>query len=185
MMRGRLTRIALFAIIVFGLGFGVDFYLNNFSGDGKATSQEALPIDGEYQWIKGPKSEKAQRYFFFADGKYFGTELLTENYKGWSHGLHTSARLPKSLVENKIVAAYSDSEILFGLIKPSGEVKVTVNTHEAKRIPLAELPKAAVDLYKVQGYEIWYIDFATLKETKNYLIKVLDKNDSILNELSI
>jgi len=184
-MRRRLARIALIAIIVFGLGFGVNFYLNNYTGDGKGTPEEVLPVDRDYVWIDGPISEKAQRYFFFADGKYFGTALLTKNYKGWSDELSTSSLLPSTLAENKIAAAYSDSEILFGLIKASGEVKVTVNNHESKRIPLAELSKVAVELYNVQGYEIWYVDLAKLKEPKSYLIKVLDKNDSLLNELSI
>lgn len=184
-MRKRFTRIFIFAIFVIGLGVGYNLFLVHFSGEGKATPEEALPDNENYQWIEGPKSEKEQRYFFLTKEGYFGTDLVTNNFKGWSSGVDISTPLPKPLEDNVINGAYSDSKILFGLIKPNGEVKVTVNKHSTKRIPLNSLSEEVEKKYNVEGYEIWYIDLAKINHPKNFLIQVLDENDSLMNELSI
>lgn len=185
-MRRRFTRIIAFVAFVILLGTGYHFISVNFSGAGKDSPVEALPADAAYEWIEGPKSEKEQHYFFLSNGNYFGTAVVTENFKGWDlGGTRTSTRLPKQLDSNEINAAYSDGEILFGLLKPDGEVRVTVNKEIAGRIPLTSISKEAVELYNVEGYEIWYIDLAKLDDSKNYLIQLLDENNSLINELSI
>ena len=185
-MRSRFTRIIIFVVIVIGLGVGYNFFYHHFSGEGKDSPVLALPTDAQYEWIEGPKNEKEVRYFFLSNGNYFGTEVVSENFKGWRiEGPGSSSKLPNPLEENKIMAANSDGEILFGLIKPNGEVKVTVNDQTAERIPLANLSKEAVGLYRVEGYEIWYIDLSELEDSKNYLIQILDENNSLVNELSI
>ncbi|MFC7686942.1 hypothetical protein [Ureibacillus sp. GCM10028918] len=178
-------RILVFIIIIVGLGVGYNFFLVHFSGEGKATPEEALQQDGNYEWVEGPNSEKEQRYFFLSDGNYFGTEVVTKNFKGWSSGVGTTSPLPKALEDNVINVAYSDSKILFGMIKPDGEVKVTVNNYSTKRIPLTSFSNEVLEKYNVEGYEIWYIELSRLQDPKNYLIQVLDENDSLINELSI
>lgn len=183
-MRKRFNRIIIFVIIVIALAVGYNFVSVHFTGEGKDSPEQALPVDAKYEWIEGPKSNKEERYFFLSNGNYFGTEAVTKNFKGWSSGPGTSSLIPKPLEENKINAAYSDGEILFGLIKPNGEVRVTVNDQTTERIPLNTLSKEEVELYDVEGYEIWYIDLSKL-DSKNYLIQVLDKSNSIVNELSI
>ena len=184
-MRGRFIRIIIFISLVILLGAGYKFISVHFAGDGKGSPEEALPQDDKYEWIAGPKSEKEQRYFFLLNSNKFGTQVVIENLKGWSQGVRSSSPLPKSLEENTINAAISDSEILFGLIKPSREVEVTVNGQPTKRIPLNSLSKEVSEKYNVEGYEIWYIDLSKLNDSNNYLIKVLDENNSILDELSI
>ncbi|WP_137728800.1 hypothetical protein [Lysinibacillus sp. SGAir0095] len=184
-MRRRFTRIIVFAILIIGLGVGYNFISNLFSGDGKDSPEEALPQDASYVWIEGPKSKKEQRFFFLSNGNYFGTQIVTENFKGWSTGQSTASPLVKAIEENTINAAFSDSKILFGLIKPNGKVKVTVNEQVTKRIPFNTLSKEAIKNYNVQGYEIWYIDLSELAQPKKYRIQVLDENNSLINELLI
>ncbi|MCM3388373.1 hypothetical protein [Ureibacillus chungkukjangi] len=184
-VRGRFTRVLIFTVIVIGLAVGYNFVSVHFSGDGKSSPEEALPQDSNYEWIEGPRSEKEVRYFFLYNSGNFGTQVVTKNFKGWSLGSRTSSPLPKVLDENKIATAYSDSEVLFGLIKPGGEVEVTVNGKGTKRIPLTSLSKEVLDRLNVAGYEIWYIDLSELTDSKKFLIKVLDENNSLLNELSI
>ncbi|MDN4492473.1 hypothetical protein [Ureibacillus aquaedulcis] len=184
-MRRRMIRTLVIVSILVILGVGYSFFSVHFSGDGKETPEEALPSDANYEWIVGPKSEKEQRYFFLSNGDTFGTEVISKNFKGWSSGDGTSTPLPKPLEDNTINAGYSDSNILFGLIKPNGDVKITVNNHPAEQIPLTSLSAEIAENYNVAGYEIWYIDLSALNDSKNYVIRVLDKNDSLLSELSI
>ncbi|KGR74848.1 hypothetical protein [Ureibacillus sinduriensis] len=184
-MRKRIIRILVFPFILICLGVGYNLFLVHFSGEGKATPEEALPQDARYEWIEGPKSEKEHRYFFLSSGNQFGTEVVERNFKGWSSSNGTSTKLPKSLEENEIAGAYSDGKILFGLFKPNGEVKVTVNNDSTKRIDLSSISAEFKRTYPIAGYEIWYIDLADLNDQKNYLIKVLDENETVINELSI
>ena len=184
-MKRRFKRVIAFAVFIIVLGVGYNFFAVHFSGDGKDSPQEALPADANYEWIAGPKSDREERYFYLFNGDSIGTINVTKNFKGWSSGTGTSSPLPKLLEENQVNAAYSDNEILFGLLKPDGEVKVTVNGQKTERITLTSLSKEIVELYNIKGYEIWYIDLSRLNESKNYLIKVLDKNNSLVNELSI
>ena len=184
-MRKRFTRVIVFINLLLLLGVGFNFVAINFSGDGKTSPEEALPDDANYIWIDGPKNEREQRYFFLLNSHQFGTQVVSKNLQGWSTGNRISSSLPNPLAENTLTAAYSDSEILFGLIKPSGNVKVMVNGHPTKRIALISLSKEVTEKYEVEGYEIWYIDLSQLTDINTYLIKVLDENNSLLNELSI
>lgn len=184
-MRKRIIRILVFAFILICLGVGYNLYSVHFSGDGKATPEEALPQDARFEWVEGPKSEKEHRYFFLSSDNQFGTEVVTRNFKGWSSSNGTSTPLPKSLEENEIAGAYSDSKILFGLFKPLGEVKVTVNNQSTKRIAISSLSAEIKKSSNIAGYEIWYIDLSELNDRKNYLIQILDENDTLINALSI
>ncbi|RHW38241.1 hypothetical protein D1B33_04975 [Lysinibacillus yapensis] len=184
-MKQRFLRIFLIAALMVAIGFGYYFCLAAFGGDGKKTPEEALPTDAKYEWIEGPKSEKEQRYFFLSNGNYFGTGSVTKNLKGWTSGKGAYSPLPDPLEDDKITSAYSDGEILFGLIKPNGGVSVTVNSEKAELLPLSSLSEEQIANYQVENYEIWYIDLSKLKDAELYIIKVLDKNNSSLSELSI
>lgn len=184
-LRNKLTRLLLFPIVVVLLGFLFYQYSIHFSGEGKDTPEEALPTDEKYEWIKGPKSENEQRYFFLANGNYFGTGIVSKNLKGWSSGEGYYTKIPRSLEDNKITSAFSDKEILFGLIKKKGPIKVLVNEKEAEFVELSSLPEDVLSLYDVKGCTIWYIHLDILKEKKNFIIKVIDDEGNKLNELSI
>ncbi len=170
-MRKRATRIILFAVAVIALAFLFNFYFTHIEGDGKKTPEEALPTDQQYEWIEGPKTENEHRYFFLSNGKYFGTGTVTKNLTGWSSNDGVYAKLPNPLEFNEILAAYSDSKILYGLIKPNGEIRVTVNGVEAELIQLNSLSKDIVNLYNVEGYSIWYVDFSNLENREEFIIK--------------
>lgn len=180
-----LTRIMLFAAVVILLAFLFQQFAIHFSGDGFDKPEEALPKDGEYEWIEGPKSEKEQRYFFLSNGNDFGTVVVKKNMKGWTRGELVSGQLPDSLEENKISSAYSDEKILFGLINRKGKAEVEVNGKKADFIELSSLPKDTLELYGVDGYSIWYVDLENLKETEHFHIKVKDEKGEITSELSI
>ncbi|MEK9198338.1 MULTISPECIES: hypothetical protein [Bacillales] len=184
-MRNRLTRILLFAGLVIVLAFIFNISLTAFTGDGKDTPEEALPTDANYEWIEGPKSDKEQRYFFLSNGQYFGTGYVEKNLKGWSAGEGTYSKLPNALTENTITSAHSDSKILFGLIKPKGNIQISVNNKHAKLIQLDFLSDDILSTYNVEGYAIWYIDLEEIDNAKSFTIKVLGENDSVLNALSI
>lgn len=172
-------------MLVVVLAFVFNLYFEQFTGDGKNTPKEALPQDADYEWIEGPKSEKEQRYFFLSNGNYFGTGVITKNLKGWSAGDGSYSQLPNPLEENTIVAAYSDSKILYGLIKPRGDIHVTVNGQQADFVELNSLSKEVMSLYDVEGYSIWYLELSELENTEHYSIKVLDEKNSIISDLSI
>lgn len=184
-MRSRFTRIIYFVAAILLLGYLFNLYFVHFSGDGKDSPQEALPTDADYEWIEGPKTEKEQRYFFLSNGNYFGTGVIIKNLKGWSEGDGSYSPLPDPLDENKITAAYSDSKILFGLIKPNGEVKIKVNEKYADMIDLSTLSEDVLKLYKVEGYYIWFIERSKLEENNHFNIKVLDDDGNILSDLTI
>ncbi|HWK21544.1 MAG TPA: hypothetical protein VNS08_00780 [Ureibacillus sp.] len=184
-MRVRFIRIIAFIVFVIILGVGYNFFTVNFSGEGKATPEEALPDDAEYEWIVGLVADKEHHYFYLSNGNYIGTEVVTKNFKGWSSEQGAYASLPKSLEDNQIATAISDEKILFGLLKPNGKVEVTVNNQPTKRISLTSLPKEVVELYQVQGYEIWYIELTNLDQAKHYSIKVLNEHNTVIDELSI
>lgn len=175
----------LFAAVVILLAFLFQQFAIHFSGDGFDKPEEALPKDGEYEWIEGPKSEKEQRYFFLSNGNDFGTVVVKKNMKGWTRGELVSGQLPDSLEENKISSAYSDEKILFGLINRKGKAEVEVNGKKADFIELSSLPKDTLELYGVDGYSIWYVDLENLKETEHFHIKVKDEKGEITSELSI
>ncbi|MBD8027930.1 hypothetical protein H9636_14860 [Ureibacillus sp. Re31] len=184
-MRNRLTRILLFAGLVIVLAFIFNLSLTQFTGDGKDSPQEALPTDADYEWIDGPKSEKLQRYFFLSNGQYFGTGIVEKNLKGWNAGEGTYSKLPHELAENIIPSAHSDSKILYGLVKPKGDIQITVNNKPAKLIQLNNLSNKIISSYNIEGYAIWYIDLADIEFAESYTIKVLGDNHSVLNELTI
>ncbi|SOC37254.1 hypothetical protein [Ureibacillus acetophenoni] len=184
-MKKRATRIVLFAGAVIALAFLFNFYFTNIEGDGKKTPEAALPTDQNYEWIEGPKTEKEHRYFFLSNGTYFGTGTVTKNLTGWSSSDGVYAKLPNSLEFNEIPAAYSDSKILYGLIKPNGEISVTVNGVDVELIQLSSLSEEVVNSYNVKGYSIWYIDLTELGNREEFIIKVLDSNDEVLSEISI
>lgn len=183
-MRNRFIRIVLYGVVVFLLAFIFQFFTTNFSGDGYKTAEEALPTDADYEWIEGPKDEKEHRYFFLSNGKYFGTGVVKKNFKGWKSGEGAFAPLPEPLKTNEITSAYSDGVILFGLIKRNGEVEVTVNGKNASFIELS-IEKETIDLYKVEGYSIWYIDLEQLEDKEHFKIKVVNKEGEVMNELKI
>ncbi|TSI05258.1 hypothetical protein [Lysinibacillus sp. BW-2-10] len=184
-MRSRFTRILLFAVLVIVIGYLFNAYFVHFTGDGKDSPEKALPKDADYEWIEGPKSDKEHRYFFLSNGNYFGTGMVTKNLKGWSAGDGVYAELPKSLDDNTIKSAHSDRKILYGLIKPKGKMKVLVNDKEAQLIELTTLSKDVIDLYKVEGYSIWYIDLSNLDDTEKFTIQVVDEKDKVVSELVI
>lgn len=184
-MRKRATRIALFAGAVIALAFLFNFYFTNIEGDGKKTPEAALPTDQDYEWIEGPKTEKKHRYFFLSNGAYFGTGFVTKNLTGWSSGEGVYTKLPNSLNFNEISAAYSDSKIIYGLIKPEGEIGVTVNGVETEFVELNTLSKDVVNKYGVDGYFIWYVDFSDLENQEEFIIQVFESNGEVLNELKI
>ncbi len=184
-MRKRVTRIFLFIIVVIALAYLFHFYFTHIEGDRKNTPEEALPTDQQYVWIEGPKTDKEHRYFFLSNGNYFGTGTVTKNLTGWSSEDGVYSKLPNTLVENNISQAYSDSKILYGLIKPMGDIKVTVNGVETEILHLNHLANDIVNLYNVEGYFIWFIDLSQLDNKETYTIKVLNTNDEVLNELVI
>lgn len=184
-MRSRFTRLIFFVAAVILIGYLCNLYFVYFTGDGKDTPQEALPTDAQYEWIEGPKSDKEQRYFFLADGNYFGTGTVIKNLKGWSEGDGSFSPLPSPLEKNKITAAYSDSEILFGLIKPDGNIKISVNEEQAELINFTTLSDEVIKQYQVEGYYIWYIELSKLEQNETYHIEVLDNKDTVLSELTI
>lgn len=184
-MKKRFIRIFLIFAAMMLFGYGYYFYITEFTGDGKDTAKGALPTDAEYEWIEGPQSEKEHRYFFLSNGNFFGTGVVVKNLKGWTSGEGAYSPLPDPLDFNAVEAAYSDGEILFGLIKPNGKISVSVNDEEAERISLDGLSPEKLAIYNVQGYEIWYIDLAKVDNSENYIIKVLDQDNSVLDELAI
>lgn len=184
-MRKRATRIVLFAGAVIALAFLFNFYFTNIEGDGKKTPEEALPTDQQYEWIEGPKTEKEHRYFFLSNGAYFGTGLVTKNLTGWSSGDGVHAKLHSPIELNEITAAYSDNKIIYGLIKPDGEIDVTVNGVQAELIDLNTLSDDVVNLYGVEGYLIWYVDYSDLENQEEFIIQVINSNGEVLNELKI
>ena len=184
-MRNRFTRILLFAAFVLLLGYLFNILFVQFSGDGKDTPEEALPKDADYEWIEGPKTEKEHRYFFLSNSQYFGTGVVTKNLRGWSTGKGTYAQLPNPLEENAIKSAHSDSKILYGLIKPNGEITVKVNGEKADLVDFSSLDEEVLQLYNVQGYSIWYIDLSKLEDQEKYNIQVLDEKNNVLSELSV
>lgn len=184
-MRDRLTRIVLFALFVVVIGFVFNFFLDNFSGDGKSTPEEALPTDEEYIWIEAEKSDKEHRYFFLSNGNYFGTGTVIKKADGWKTGSSAYTPLPEPLAVNDITAASSDEEILFGLIKPEGNIEVTVNKEKAKFIQLDQLSQSDIKQYDIKDYVIWYINLSDLKDTNNYEIQVLSEEGEVINSLSI
>lgn len=183
-MRNRLIRIILFAAVVFLLAMIFQFFILNFSGEGYKTAEEALPTDANYEWIEGPKSDKEHRYFFLSNSKYFGTGVVTKNFKGWSSGQGAYAPLPKPLKENEITSAFSGGEIIFGLIKRNGEVEVTVNGEKTSFIELA-IEKEVMELYQVEGYSIWYVDLDKMEDTEHFHIQVMNHSGEVISELSI
>ncbi len=184
-MRSRFRRIIYLIAVVFIIGYLFNLYFVHFTGDGKDTPEEALPTDAQYEWIEGPKTDKEQRYFFLSNGNYFGTGVVIKNLKGWTAGDGAYSPLPNPLEENKITAAHSDGQILFGLIKPNGNVKVKINDVKAKMIDLTTLSEEVLNQYKVEGYYIWYVERVKLEEEVHYNIEVLDDHDNVLSELSI
>lgn len=184
-MRKSYIRLPLLFGVMLLVGFGFYFYINNFTGDGKKTPEEALPTDHDYEWIEGPKTQKEIRYFFLSDGNYFGTGVVKKNAKGWSAGHGAYSEIPKPLEENKITSAYSDQKIIFGLIKTTDSVTVKVNNKIAKLQSLNDLSKDVIDTYEVTDCYIWYVDLETLKNKETFTIQVLDEKDHIINELKI
>lgn len=175
----------LYAVAVLLLAFIFKFFVFNFSGDVFDTPEEALPKDADYVWIEGPKSEKEQRYFFLSNGNYFGTGVVQKSLKGWKSGEGAYAKLPNLLKENEINAAYSDGKIIFGLIKPLGDVEVKVNGEQASFTELASLSKETVELYGVKDYLIWHLDLEKLKNSEHFTIQVLNKKGETISELKI
>lgn len=184
-MRKRATRIVLFAGAVIALAFLFNFYFTNIEGDVKKTPEEALPTDEHYEWIEGPKTENEHRYFFLSNGAYFGTGLVTKNLTGWSSSEVVHATLPNTLELNEISAAYSDNKIIYGFIKPDIEIDVRVNGVEAGLIDLRNLSEDVVNLYGVEGYLIWYVDYSELENREEFIIQVIDSDGEVLNELKI
>jgi len=184
-MRKRFIRVILFILLVLVLGYLVNLYFVEFTGAGKDTPEEALPTDQEYEWIKGPNTEKEQRYFFLSNGQNFGTTLVKKNVKGWSIEEEVTAKVPKKLESNTIVSALSDEKILFGLIKQEGTIDVNINGKPASLIGLSNLTEDVLDLYDVKGYAIWYIDLEQLEDIESYSIQVLDEHKKVISELSI
>ncbi|SOC06310.1 hypothetical protein SAMN05880501_104241 [Ureibacillus xyleni] len=184
-MRNRFTRILLFAVFVVIIGYLFNLFFVHFSGDGKDTPEQALPKDADYEWIEGPKTDKEHRYFFLSNGNYFGTGVVTKNLKGWNTGKGSYSKLPNPLEDNTITSAHSDSKILFGLIKPKGDISVKVNGTKADLVDFSSLDEEVLQLYNVKGYSIWYIDKSKLEDQEKFSIQVLDENDEVLSELSI
>ena len=184
-MRNRLTRILLFVLFVIGIGYLFNFYIENFATKGESNPKDALPTDADYVWIEGEQSEKEHRYFFLSNGNYFGTGTVIKNLNGWKTGSSAYAPLPDPLEHNSIPAASSDEEILFGLVKPKGDIKIVVNGLEANIISLDNLPESDIQLYNIKGYAIWYISLAQLDETKSYDIQVIDESGRVIHTLSL
>lgn len=178
-------RIGLFAIIVIVLSFLFNQYFVHFSGDSKSSPEEALPTDHDYIWINGPKTDTVHRYFFLADGNYFGTGVVTKNLAGWSSGDGVFSEIPNSLNENEIKAAHSDNQILFGLIKPKGNIEVNINGETATLIELSTVSEELLNLYGIEGYKIWFIDLSLIEDKNHFKIRIISEQDNILNELSI
>jgi len=183
-LKKRVVRILLIVLAIIVLAFLINQYFIHFDGEGKKSAEDALPTDQQYEWIKGPKTDNEQRYFYLSNGNYFGTSIVTKNLRGWSLGEGVQSNLPSPLEFNKIAAAYSDSKILFGLIKPDGKVRVTVNDVDAELMQM-DLNVDVVDLYNVEGYCIWYVDLSKVKAKKEYIIKIIDSNEDTLYELKI
>lgn len=183
-MRKAIVRIPLLFAVIIVLGFIFYQYTVNFTGDGKKTPEAALPTDHDYEWIEGPKQDKEVRYFFLADDHYFGTGIVRKNVKGWTKGHGAYSKLP-DLEENKIRSAYSDDQIIFGIIKKTKDLKVKVNNVEAKLQSLDSLPKEVIEQYEVKDCFIWYVNLDDLKDKKSFTIHVLDENDNIISELII
>nr|WP_106779007.1 hypothetical protein [Lysinibacillus timonensis] len=184
-MRKRFTRIFVFVIIVLVLAFLINQYFIHFDGDGKRTPEEALPTDQNYVWIEGSQSEDEYRYFFLSDGHYVGTNKVTKNLSGWSLSEGHFGKIPNPLEENKIIAAYSDHQILYGLIKPKGQIHITVNEEAVELVDLTSVSEEILKLYGVSGYSIWYIDLSKLEDTDQFVIEIRDSNNNLLNELTI
>ena len=185
-MRNRLTRMVLFVLAVMIIGYGFYFYLENFASKGEATPEEALPTDAEYVWIEAEKNKKEQRYFFLSNGNYFGTGTVVKTMNGWKTGSSAYSNLPNPLVANKISSASSDGEILYGFVKPKGNIKILVNESEAKILSLQNLSESDIQLYDIKGYAIWYISLSQIEETKNYDIQVIDEeNNRVIHTLSL
>lgn len=184
-MRNRMVRILGFIMLIGALAFLFNFYLENFTGEGKDTPEEALPADAQYEWIEGPKKENEQRYFFLSNGNYFGTGVVTKNLNGWSKGESAFAEVPSLLERNQVTSAYSDNRIVFGFIKRDGNVNITINEKQANYIELTGLNDDVIELYGVKGYSIWYIELNQLDEKESLNIKVVDEKNNVLSELSI
>ena len=184
-MRNRIFRILGFMVLIGVLAYSFNFYLENFTGEGKETPQEALPTDADYEWIEGPKSEKEQRYFFLSNGNYFGTGTVTKNVKGWRQGESAYAKVPRPLAYNQITSAYSDSQILFGVIKRKGNVTITINDKQASFIELTSLSEDIIEVYGMKDYSIWYIELDELEEKESFQLKVMDEKNNIISELMI
>lgn len=175
----------MIAALVIGLGLLFSLYLKYFSGDGMKTPEEALPTDHEYVWIKGPQTENVHRYFYLSNGKFFGTGIVTKNFKGWNTGHGVYALVPKELPYNQLTAAHSDNKIIYGFVKKDGDMHIRVNTVEATFIELTELSEETIDLYGVHGYSIWYVDFEKLEDTESFTIQLLNDQNKIISELNI
>lgn len=180
-MKHSFIRLILFVILIILLAV----IFQAFQEKGKKTPEAALPTDHSYEWIEGPSEKKSHRYFFLSNGKYFGTEVVKRHFNGWRSSGGASGIIPKGVGENKINAAYSDGDILFGILKGSGDIQVLVNDQKAHRIELSSLPAKTIELYDIDGYWIWYIDLENLKNTKHYQIKIVNSSGEVLNELSI
>lgn len=137
--------------------------------------------------MSGLRDQKQKRtaILLFVEWQLLWYRCCYKNLKGWSEGDGSYSPLPDPLDENKITAAYSDSKILFGLIKPNGEVKIKVNEKYADMIDLSTLSEDVLKLYKVEGYYIWFIERSKLEENNHFNIKVLDDDGNILSDLTI
>lgn len=184
-MRKSFLRFPLLILVFFLIGYGYYFYIENYSGDGKKTAEEALPTDHDYTWIEGPKSDNEVRYFFLADSHYFGTGVVTKNKKGWSSGHGAFSEIPQPLVENNIQNAYSDEKIIFGIIKNTQDITIKVNDKPADLLPLDKLDSKVIKEYDVKNCSFWYVNLKDLDEKESFHIQVIGEGDKIINELSI
>lgn len=182
-MKKSPIRVTLLAIILIAIAFLVNQYFIHFSGDGKETPEEALPINEQFEWIEGPKTENEQRYFYLSNRKYFGTSVVTKNLKGWSSGKQVSSSLHNPLEPNQITQAFSDQKIIYGLVNLSGQAHVTVNGVTAEIIELYSLSEEVLSLYNVKDCFIWYVDLSHLENREKFTIKLINSNNEILSEL--
>jgi len=184
-LNNRIARILSIALLFIIAGFLYQQYSIHFSGAGYDTPAEALPKDRDYVWIDGPINKKEHRYFFLADGKYYGTVVVKKTWKGWKEGEIVQGKWPEAIKENEISAAYSDEKILFGAIKGRGNILVEINGTNAEIVELNDMPKIATDLYQANEYSIWYVELKQLETREHFDIKVKNEKGKIISELSI